>query len=110
MKAVLWFSFQHNIIHYIGICSYQWKAALLMRTPFSTAVSSCRFYGIGIANNGTRKSGVSDKARQNFNADTRMVLLEEGATTSQPFFWVSGLYPLFTCVSDAYLTRRRLVA
>ena len=81
-----------------------------MRTPFSTAVSSCRFYGIGIANNGTRKSGVSDKARQNFNADTRMVLLEEGATTSLPFFWVSGLYPLFTCVSDAYLTRRRLVA
>ena len=89
MKAVLWFSFQHGIINYIGVCSFQWKAALLVRTPHSPAVSSCRFFGIPIASNGTRRMGVSDQARNCFNADIRLVFLEEGGTTSQPFFYVS---------------------
>ena len=31
MKAVIWFAFQHGISRYIGVSSFQWKAALLVR-------------------------------------------------------------------------------
>ena len=89
MKAALWFAFQHDISHYIGVCSYQWKAALLVRTPYSPAVSSCRFFGIPIANSGTKRVGVSELSRNSFNSDVRLVFLEEGATSSLSFFYVS---------------------
>lgn len=97
MKAALWLCFQHGIIEYIGVCSFQWKAALLMRTPHSPAVSACRYFGIpvigkqdGDSKEGTRKLGMSEQARGCFHADRRMNFLEEGGTSSQPFFYVSN--------------------
>ena len=30
LKAALWFAFQHDISHFIGVSSFQWKAALIM--------------------------------------------------------------------------------
>jgi hypothetical protein len=91
MKAVLWFAYQHGISHYIGVCSYQWKAALLVRTPYTPAVSSCRFFGIPIKSDGQRPVGVSSHARESFNSDIRLTYLEEGATSSLAFFSVSVL-------------------
>jgi hypothetical protein len=90
MKAALWFAFQHDICGYIGTCSFQWKAALLVRTAHSPAVSSCRFFGIPIKSNGTQKVGQSDSSRASFNSDVRLVFLEEGATSALSFFYVSG--------------------
>ena len=92
MKAALWFAYQHNICKFIGICSFQWKAGLLVQTPHNPAVSSCRFMGIGIKGDGLHPVGVSAHARNAFNSDIRLVFLEEGGTTSLSFFYVSGLH------------------
>ena len=80
MRAVLWFSFQHRISHYIGISSAFWKAAILMQTSFNPAFSNCRFYGM----NPRKRSivpGTSNSSRNCCHADIKLLFLEEGSTT-----------------------------
>ena len=46
MKAVIWHAFQHEINRYIGSSASFWKAAVMVRTKNTPAVSSCAFFGI----------------------------------------------------------------
>lgn len=85
LKALIWYAFQHDMSRLLGVTSFQWKAAVLIRTPNTPAVSSCSFYGIN------PYSGIKPpnaKNAQYFHTDIRLLCLEEAGTTSLEFFSV----------------------
>ena len=91
MKAVIWYAFQHNMSRLIGVFSYQWKAAILVRTEQCPAVSSCAFFGLNTVNRRYNNPGHGESCERNFNADVRLLWGEEFGTTSIELMVVSVL-------------------
>ena len=96
LKALIWYSFQHDMNRLLGVSSFQWKAAILIRTPNTPAVSSCTFYGIDPFKKILKPESV--KSSQYFHSDIRILCLEEGGTTSLEFFSVSMVLYVMTCL------------
>lgn len=46
LTAFEWFAFQHDKLHWIGKCSYTWRAASNISTPDNVAISTSRFFRI----------------------------------------------------------------
>ena len=59
------------------------------RTPHTPAVSSCCFYGLNTMNRKLNNPGNTANCVQYFNADIRLLWLEEGGTTSLELLTVS---------------------
>jgi len=85
MKAAMWFAYQHNCNKYIGTSAYQWKAALLVKTPQNPAVSCCRFFGTNPLKP-NQPPGTIDSCKLCCTADTKIIYIDEGATLGLSFF------------------------
>ena len=105
MKAVVWFAFQHEMSRLIGVSAFQWKAAVLVRTPNTPAVSSCRFYGINTMNGKRNNPGHGDKCAEYFNSDVRLLWLEEAGTIGLEFIAVRRILAFPTAFPTVHLPR-----
>jgi hypothetical protein len=88
MNAVIWHSFQHEMNRLIGASACFWKAACLVRTANTQAVSCCCFFGI----NNFQKHlvpGSSELSRLYFTEDVKLLFIDEFGTLSLPFLAVS---------------------
>ena len=58
IRALLWYSYQLDAADLVRTTSFTWRACQMINTISHTAVSSCRLFGLGVADERTSKAAV----------------------------------------------------
>ena len=84
-----WYLFQHGGIDTLAKAAYTWRAAQLLDTPVSTAVSTCRLFAL----HGRNQPGTSQEALNRRDANVghgrAFLAIDEGSFLSAPHLFAA---------------------